>query len=76
MNINKLDFIADKLNNKLKKLKLDKKIYAIGVGETITLLIDNNTNYFEHINFNLNNFGNDVDLLLCCANKTIDDLVD
>ena len=76
MNINKLDFIANKLNNRLKKLKLDKKIYAIGVGDIITLLIDNNTNYFEHINFKLNNFGNDVDLLLCCANKTIDDLVD
>ena len=76
MNINKLDFIADKLNNKLKQLKLDKKIYAIGVGDTITLLIDNNTNYFEHINFNLSNFSNDVDLLYCCANKTIDDLVD
>ena len=76
MKINKLDFIANKLNNRLKKLKLDKKIYAIGVGDVITLLIDNNTNYFEHINFNLNNFSNDVDLLLCCANKTIDDLVD
>ena len=74
MNINKLDFIAEKLNKRIKQLKLHKKIYAIGVGDVITLLVDNNTNYFKHINFNLNDFSNDVDLLYCVANKTIDDL--
>lgn len=71
-----IDFIVNKLNKKLKELKLNKKIYAIGFGNVVTLLIDNSTNYFEDINFNLNNFDNDVDLLLACAYKTIEDLVD